>query len=98
MAVVIVDGSDKCQTLFLCPCPVCGAVFNQGEGVFVRSATLGELVLVCRGHKGQKDLTSEQEICVQESLDRAMKNPKGWVQKIQRVFKKSAVMAEHGVT
>lgn len=93
MSIIITDGSPACQTLFLTPCPACGRVFDNAYGVFVNSATLGDRVMVCKRHKG-KDLTAKQEVSVQDCLARAISNANGWVQKNQKIVKKTKIMKE----
>ena len=93
MPVVIYTGDERrCRTVNLLECPACGGTFETMEGTFSTSATLGERVLVCRGHG--KALTAEEEVKVQDAFQRAIDHPRGHVQKGQKLVKKSELMVQ----
>lgn len=80
MPVVIYTGSEKCRQLNLLECPVCGCEFELiYEGTYVKSATLNAEVKTCKKH--ESGLTADDEIALQNALERAIKNEKGHVLK-----------------
>ena len=78
------------------PCPICGEMFNKGKGIYVRSETLGDDVLVCQKHES-KTLSAEEEIAIQESLERATRSPEGHISKGQKIVKRSKIMEKYNI-
>ncbi|MBL8029053.1 MAG: hypothetical protein JNL74_21705 [Fibrobacteres bacterium] len=93
MPVVIYTGSEKCRQLNLIECPVCGCEFELFyEGTYVKSITLDADVKTCNKHAA--GLTAEDEIAIQNAIERAIKNEKGRIQKDCIIVKKSKII-EH---
>lgn len=85
--VIYTGDKDKCGTYCYMECPACGKKFESDKGMFSRSYTLGEKLLVCTEHK--KELSVEEEVLVQDNLQKALKNKSGRIQKDCKLIKKS---------
>jgi len=90
--------TEKCEVLFLMPCPACNTMFDKAEGVFVTSETVGDSVLICQKHSGQKALTVKEEVCIQDCLKRTVDSSDGWVSVGQRTIKKNDIMERYNIT
>ena len=87
MPIIIHTGdTEKCVTYNYIECPACGERFDLPTGRYLQSATLGGRVLVCLAHVA---LTVENEIHIQESLQKAIDSPRGMVQKGTKFLKTS---------
>jgi hypothetical protein len=87
MPIIIHTGDpEKCVTISYIECPACGDRFDLPTGKYLKSSMLGEKVLVCNKHV---ELTVGDELQIQEALQKAMKNPRGMVQKDCKFLKKS---------
>ena len=86
MATFINTGSAKCRVLNLLECPICQDEFENIEGVFVDSSTIGDKVLVCNKHKDP--LTADDEVGIQNALRSAIDTPRGYVLAKGKLVKK----------
>jgi len=98
MPTIIADGSDKCYSVnYLC-CPVCGEKFEQETNApFIYSETLGDSVKVCPKHDPKKAFTVEEEIEIQNCLQRALKHDRGRITNSSGTVKKSKLMIKYSV-
>ena len=78
MPTIIYTGDpQKCKQINLIECPVCGASFELTEGAFLYSALLDSDVKVCGKHT---ELSVDDELRIQEAVQRAIEHPRGRVQ------------------
>jgi len=76
---------EKCRTYTYLECPACGDKFDLPRGNYKYSATLDARVLVCEKHTQAFDVT--EELFLQESLQKALKSPRGAVTKDNKLLK-----------
>jgi hypothetical protein len=76
MATFINTGSTKCRVLNLLECPICGDEFENTDGVFVESTTVGDKVLVCPKHR---EVSANDEAAIQSAIHRAIDAPRGHI-------------------
>lgn len=67
-----------CGAFHYLECPACSKQFDIPRGNYIYSATMDARILVCAAHE---QLTVENEIHIQDSLQKALKSPRGAVQK-----------------
>ena len=96
MSILITTGDpQKCIQINYQECPACGERFEMIEGVYLHSATLDDRVLVCPAHT---KLTVEDELRIQDALQRALTHDRGRVQKDGVLLKLSKALKEIGYT
>jgi hypothetical protein len=96
MATIIYTGErSKCYQANYLECPVCGDKFESEDGVYVRSATLDDDLSVCNKHK---EFSAEDEVKIQESLQRAIADKRGRVHKGATMLKRSEILEKANFT
>jgi len=90
MPTIIYTGDPKkCRQINLIECPVCGLAFEVTDGPYLHSNLLDSDVKVCPNHQ---ILTLEDELKIQEALQRALAHPNGRVQKDGRLVKRCVTL------
>lgn len=90
MPTVIYTGDPvKCRQLNMLECPVCGDSFELTEGTYILSSLLDSEVKVCTKHIV---FSVEDELKIQEAIQRALAHPRGRVQKNQKLLKRCALL------
>lgn len=90
MPIVIHTGDpEKCRQINLLECPACGRAFELTEGPYLHSTLLGGVVKVCAAHT---ELGVDDELHIQEALQRALSHPRGRVQQDGKLVKRSVLL------
>ena len=90
MPTIIYTGDpDKCKQINLIECPVCGRAFEVTDGPYLRSALLDSDVKVCPDHKL---LTVDDELKIQDALQRALAHERGRVQQDGKLVKRCKLL------
>lgn len=91
MTIIYTGDEDKCRTINLIECPVCGFAFDIIHRKVVFSATIGDRIAVCPEHGAE--LSAVEEVAVQGALSKAMAHNRGHVLANGKLVKRSLLLA-----